>query len=164
MTGRLRRMGGRLDAGDDPHQAGLPMSLRHDAFQPVDVVEVVDDDEAEPVFDRELELFVGLGVAVQDQLVGIGARLDRGEDLASARDVEMQTFVDHHPLNRRARERLRRERDIGARPPTAERVQVLPGPVSQCVLGDHDGRGAELGGDVVEPAPADDKGAVAVGV
>ena len=94
---------------------------------------------------------------------GIGARLDGGEDLAAARDVEVQALLDHHPLNRRARERFRRERQIAARPAAAERVEVVARPVPQRVLGDDDGGGAELGGHVVEPAPADHQGAVAVG-
>ena len=113
MPGRLRRVGDGLDAGNDPDQAALPATVRHDAFQPVDVVEVVDDDEPESVLDRQLELLVGLGVAVHDQSVGIGARLDRGQYLAAARHVEVETFFDHHPLNRGARERFRRERHVG---------------------------------------------------
>ena len=77
VPGRLRGVGGGFDSGNDPDQAVLPMALRHDAFQPVDVVEVVDDDQSEAVLDGQLELLVGLGVAVQDQPGRIGARLDR---------------------------------------------------------------------------------------
>ena len=106
MAGRLRGVGGGLDAGDDPHQARLLMPRGDDALQPVDVVEVVHHDEADAVFDRQLELLVALGIAVQDQLAGVGARLQRGEDLAAARDVEVQALVDHDALNGRARERL----------------------------------------------------------
>ena len=59
-----------------------------------------------PCFDRQLEFLVGLGVAVQDQLARIGARLERGQDLAAARDIEVQALFDHHALNSGARERL----------------------------------------------------------
>ena len=163
MPGRLRGVGGGFDSGDDPDQAVLPSPLRHDAFQPVDVVEVVDDHQSEAVLDGQLELLVGLGVAVQDQPGGIGARLDGGEDLAAACDVEVQALLDHHPLNRRARERLRREGQIAAGPAAAERVEVLARPVPKGVLGDDDRGGAELGGHLVEPASADHDGAVAVG-
>ena len=138
--GRLRRVGGGLDAGDDPHQAVLLAALRHDAFQPVDVVEVVDDHQADAVLDGELELFVGLGVAVHDQPGGIGARLDGGEDLAAARDVEVKALFDHHPLNGGAREGLRREGEVAAGPAAAERVEVLACPVPKRVFGDDDRR------------------------
>ena len=70
------------------------------------VIEVVDDDQADTVFDRQLEFFVALGVAVQHQPARIGARLERSQDFTSARDVEVQTLFDHHSLNSGARERL----------------------------------------------------------
>ena len=102
MPGRLRGVGGGFDSRNDADQAALPMALRHNAFQAVDVVEIVDDHQSEAVFDGQLELLVGLGVAVQDQPVGIDARLEGGEDLAAARDVEVQALFDHHPLDRGA--------------------------------------------------------------
>ena len=49
VTGRLRRVGGRLDAGDDPDQTRLPLPRGHDALEPVDVVEVVHHDQADAV-------------------------------------------------------------------------------------------------------------------
>ncbi len=104
VPGGLRGMGGGFDSGDHPHQTVLPLSPRHDAFQPVDVVEIVDDHQSEAVLDGQLELFVRLGVAVHDQPGGIGAGLDGGEDLAAAGHIEVQTLFDHHPLNRGARE------------------------------------------------------------
>ena len=106
VAGGLRRVGGGLDAGDDPDQARLLMPRRDDALEPVDVVEVVHHDQADAVLDGQLEFLVALGVAVQDQLGRIGACLERGQDLAAARDVEVQALFDHHPLNGRARERL----------------------------------------------------------
>ncbi len=95
-----------LDTGDDADQARLLTAGGHDALQPVDVVEVVDDHEPDAALDGQLEFLVGLGVAVQDEVGRIGAGLDRGQDLAAACDVEMQALFDHHPLNSGARERL----------------------------------------------------------
>ena len=43
-----------------------------------------------------------------------------------------------------------------------ERVEVLARPVPQGILGDDDGGCTELGGRIVEPAPADHDGAVVV--
>ena len=50
---RLRCVGGGLHTRDDPDQARLPVSHRDDALEPVDVVEVVDHDEADSVLDRQ---------------------------------------------------------------------------------------------------------------
>ena len=162
MAGGLRSVRGGLDAGDHPHQAWLLVPGGDDAFEAVDVVEVVDHDEPDTVLDRELEFLVALGVAVQHQPGRIGAGLERGEDLATARDVEVQALFDHDPLNGGARERLRGERHVAARPSAAERGQVVAGPLPQGILGDHDGRRAELLGHVVESAAADPQRAVVV--
>jgi hypothetical protein len=99
-------VGGRLDAGDDPDEARLLMSRGHDALEPVDVVEVVDDDKTDAVLHRQLELLIVLGVTVQDDLARIRTGLEGGEDFATARDVEVQALFDHDPLNGGARERL----------------------------------------------------------
>ncbi len=93
---------------------------------------------------------------------GSAPAFKRREDLAAARHVEMQPLGHHDPLNGRARERLRREGHIAARPPAAERGQVVTGPPGERVPGDDDDRGAELGGHVVEATVADHDGAVAV--
>ena len=63
--------------------------------------------------------------------------LRRAEDLAAAGHVEPQPFLDHHPLDRRARERLGREDHPAARPARGETVGVLARPGAQRVLG-HD--------------------------
>ena len=69
---------------------GWTVPGRHQALEPVDIVEVVDDDQADAVAHRQLDLLVGLGVAVQHQPGRVGARGQRGDDLAAARDVEVQ--------------------------------------------------------------------------
>jgi hypothetical protein len=99
VTGGDGRVGGGDDAGDHPDQARLDVPGWDDALQSVDVVEVVDDDQPDSASHGELEFLVGLGVAVQHQPGGIGACGQCGDDLAAARDVEVQTFVDHQPLN-----------------------------------------------------------------
>ena len=106
VAGGLRRVGRRLDAGDDPDKARLLMPRWHDALEPVDVVEVVHHHQSDAVLHRQLEFLVALGVAVQDELGRIRTCLQSGEDLATARDVEVQALFDHHPLNGGARERL----------------------------------------------------------
>ena len=65
VAGGLGCVGGGLDARDDAHQARLLMPSRNNALEPVDVVEVVDHDEADAVLDGQIEFVVGLGVAVQ---------------------------------------------------------------------------------------------------
>jgi hypothetical protein len=134
----------------------------HDALEAVDVVEVVDDDQPDAVPHGQLELLVGLGVTVQHQSGRIGACLQRAQDLAAARDVEVQAFLDHDALNRRGGERLRRERHVRPRPAAAERGQVVAGPLPQRVLGHHDRGGAELLGHLIEAAPTDGQRAVAL--
>ena len=99
-------MGGGLDARDDADQARLLTPSRNNSLEPVDVVEVVDHDQADAVLDGQFEFLVCLGVAVQHQPSGIGAGLQRGQDLAATGDVEVQTFFGHHSLNGRARARL----------------------------------------------------------
>ena len=116
-----------------------------------------------PCCDGEFEFFVGLGVAVQDQPGRVDPRLQRGQDLAAAGDVDVQALLDHHSLNGGARERLRREGHIATRPPTAEGGQIVACPLTQRVLGDDDRRGTEPLGDLVEAATADHECAVVVG-
>ena len=104
VSGGHRRVGARRHAGDDPHQARLHLARRHDALEPVDVVEVVDHDQTHAAADGQFDLLVGLGIAVHDEPGGIGARGDGGQDLAAAGHVEVQPLLGHHSLNCGARE------------------------------------------------------------
>ena len=143
------------DARDDAHEDVLRAAPRHRRLEPVDVVAVVDDDQAEAVLDDHRDLVVALGVAVQHQQRRVGARLERGDDLAAARDVEPEALLDHHALDGGARERLRGEHDArasasGRRARRRTRAHAHAGR-----LGDDQRRRLELGGERVGAAAAD---------
>ena len=104
---------------------------RPGGLEPVDVVGVVDHDQADPVLGRQRDLLVGLGVAVVDDQRGVDAGLQRGQDLAAAGDVEPQSLLDHHALDRRRGEGLGGEHDARARPARAQRLAVLARPRPQ---------------------------------
>ena len=148
------------DTGDHPHQDVDDATRRHRRLQPVDVVGAVHDHEAEAVLDGERDLVGELGVAVQDDEPGVDAGLEGAEDLAAARDVEPQSFLDHHPLDGRAGEGLGREDHPAAWPARGETVGVLARPGAQGVLRHDEHRGPGLGGELVEPTPADQGNAV----
>ena len=113
-------------------------------LQPVDVVGVVDHDQADPVLGRQRDLLVGLGVAVVDDQRGVDAGLQRGQDLAAAGDVEPEPLLDHHALDRGRREGLGGEHDARARPARGQRLAVLAGPRPQRRLVDDQRGRAEL--------------------
>ena len=101
MTRRLRGVCGGLDAGNHPDQTWLPVTSRHELLEAVDVVEVVDDHQADAVPDGESQFLVGLRVAVQHQPRRVDARPQGGEDLAAAGDVEMQALLRPSSAERR---------------------------------------------------------------
>ena len=107
------------------------MRARGSRLEPVDVVGVVDDDEADAVLGDHRDLVVALGVAVQDEQRRVRARRERGDDLAAAGDVEPQPLLDHHALDGGARERLGGEHHARARPAGGEPVGVLARPRAQ---------------------------------
>ena len=162
VPGQDARVGVGLDARDDPHQHVLRGAGGQRRLQPVEVVGAVDDHQPEAGLDGHRDLLVALRVAVQDDLRGVDTRPQRRDDLATAGDVEPEALLDHHPLHGRAGEGLGREDDPAARPTRGEPVGVLAGARSQGVLGHHEHRGADLGRDVVEPAPGDQRHPVGV--
>ena len=162
VPGEHARVGVGLDARDHPHQHVLGGTGGQRGLQPVEVVGAVDDHQPEAVLDGHRDLLVALRVAVQDDHRRVDTRPQRGDDLATAGDVEPEALLDHHPLHGRAREGLGREDDPAARPARGEPVGVLAGPRPQGVLGHHEHRGADLGRDVVEPAPGDERHPVGV--
>ena len=77
-----------MHPGNDPHQTALHAAGLNHGFEPVDVVEVVNDNGADAGAYGELDLLGGLGVAVQDQRRRIGACGQRRDDLAAACHIE----------------------------------------------------------------------------
>ena len=130
-----------LDARDHAHE---DVVLAPGRLEPVDVVAVVDDDQADPVLGGHRDLVVALGVAVQHEQRRVHAGLQRGDDLAAAGDVEPEPLLDHHALDGGARERLRGEHDARLRPAGGELVGVLTRTRAQRALGDDEHRRVEL--------------------
>ena len=151
------RVGG--DVRDHAHEHVL---RRAGGLEAVDVVGVVDHDQPDAVLDRERDLLVGLGVAVVDDQRRVDAGLQRGQDLAAAGDVEPEALLDHHALDGGGGERLGGEHDARARPAGAQLGDVLAGAGAQRRLGHDQRRRAELSGEVVGAAAADEQHPVGV--
>ena len=109
-----------------------------------------------------LEVLVGLRVAVQVDARRVDARGDRVDELAGAGDVAAQALLGHRAQARGAGEGLGGEDGQGVVPPRGQLVAVLARPGAQRPLVDHVGRRAELGGEVAQPAAADDEVAAVV--
>ena len=75
-----------------------------------------------------LDVGVGLGVAVHDDLGGIGAGGQREPQFAGADDVAAQTLLDEEPDHRRGRVGLGRETDPAVRMPAGERGRRTAAP------------------------------------
>ena len=160
LAGRDRGVGLGPHAGDHAHEHALLVA--HEALEAVDVVEVVDHHRADAGVDRAPEVLVGLRVAVQVDVRGVDARRQRVDQLAGAGDVAAQALLGDRAQDRRARARLRGEDRQRVGPARAELVAVLARPLRSAALVDHVGRRAELGGEVAQPAAADDELAAVV--
>jgi hypothetical protein len=112
--------------------------------------------------ERAPEVLVGLRVAVQVDASGIDARRERVDELAGAGDVAAQALLGDGAQDRRARARLGGEDRQRVGPTGAQLVALLAGALAQRALVDGVGGRAELGGQVAQPAAADDQLAVAV--
>ena len=64
MTGQYVSVGVGGHAGNDAYQDVLSTSIRHDPFEPIDVVRTIDHDQTDAILDCHRDLFGGLGVAV----------------------------------------------------------------------------------------------------
>ena len=127
VAGEHVRVGVGRDARDHAHE-NVCARPRHGRLEPVDVVGVVDDDQADAVLGGHRDLVVALGVAVQHQQRRVRAGRERGDDLAAAGDVEPEPLLDHHALDGGARERLRREHHARARPARGQPVRRTRAP------------------------------------
>ena len=128
--------------------------------EPVDVIGVVDHDHAHAGLERHLHVEVALGVAVQQDVLGIEAGGQRDRQLPGRRHVAAQPLLGEDPRHRRAGERLGGEVHVGPLVPARELAQVLARRLPQSLLVDHERRRAELGGHVGERHAADRQPAV----
>ena len=78
----------------------------------VDLIEVVQRDQAHSSAQRHRELGLGLGVAVQHDPLGREARAQGQVQLAAGGHVAPQSLLRKQSEDRRARERLRRKQHI----------------------------------------------------
>jgi hypothetical protein len=111
--------------------------------------------QADLVLHHHGDLFVALGVSVQDQQRRVCSRLQRGDDLAATGYVEAESLLDHYPLDGGARKRLGGEDDSRSRPARRELIGVLPCPGAKRLLRHDEHRCLELGRELVGAAPAD---------
>ena len=82
------------------------------ALQPLELDEVVDHDVADAGVERHPQLGLALGVAVQVDLLGVEARVEREVQLAARGDVAGQALLGEEAQDRRRRERLGGEVDL----------------------------------------------------
>jgi hypothetical protein len=109
VPGEHMGMGVGRDAGDDAHEHVLRPPAGNGRLQAVDIVFVVDGDEADPVLDGHGDFGVALRVPMQHEERRVDTCLERTDDLTAAGHVEPQAFLDHHALDRSAGKRLRGE-------------------------------------------------------
>ena len=151
--------------GSRPGTAGLTRSSTRcvavgEPLQAVDVIAVVDHDHPDAGIQRVLNVEIALGVAVQQDVLGVEPGRERDRQLAGGGDVAAQPLLGEDARHRRARERLAGEVHVGAGVAAAERVQVLASGLPQPRLVDHEGGRAELGGHVGERHATDRQPAV----
>jgi hypothetical protein len=101
---------------------------RGDPLEPLELVEVVDDDAPDARIDRHLELAHGLRVAVHGDRRRLEAGRQRQRQLAARRDVAAEPLLAQHAQHRGAGEGLGREEQLEAIGPRAEGVAELPRP------------------------------------
>ncbi len=145
-------VGVRLDAGRDPHQhARGGEAVGHEALDPVELVEGIDDDAADALLEPGPQLGLGLVVAVVDDAGGREPGPPRDVQLAAGGDVEVQTLLVDEAGHRTAQEGLPRIRHRV----DAECVAVFPAPGAQLGLAVHVERRAERLGQPLDVAAAD---------
>ncbi len=165
LAGGDRLMGVGADIGGDPDQDGLRAAagaggLRHEVFQPVDVVEVVDDDKARTGLHGRPEVALRLGIAVHDHLGRVGARGEGERQFATTGDIDAEPLLGEQPVDGGAREGLGGEGHHRVRSARGQPVGVPAGPVPQSALVDEQRRGAVARGQFGHMASADAQPAV----
>ena len=145
---------GRVDADQDAPAAGS------EADEPVDVVGVVDHDQADAGGQRVADVAVALGVAMQEDVLRVEPGRQRDRELDRGGDVAAEPLAREDAQDGRAGQRLGGEVDLGARVARGELAHVLARGLAQALLVEHEGRRAELGGHVGERDAADRQAAV----
>jgi hypothetical protein len=108
-------VGVRLHADGDPQQHPGPHAARTgQRGQPVDLVERVHDDPADPGVQRPGQLAGRLVVAVEPDPLGREAGRQRHRQLAAGAHVEVQALLGDDPHDRLAQERLAGVIHVGA--------------------------------------------------
>ena len=123
--------------------------------QAVDLVEVVDHDQGDPLLQGESQLGLGLGVAVHQDALGRKARVQGQMQLAAGGHVAPEGLFGKQRQHRGAGKRLGGEYHaevLLASVPTRLRESSAASP--QVILGHHIGRRAELAGQLDRVAPA----------
>jgi hypothetical protein len=154
----------RRDAGGDAQEDPLgPAGRAHERLEPLDLVEVVDDDVADPRLDGLAQLAVGLRVAVQVDARRVEAGGQGHRQLAAAGDVAGQALLGEDPQDRRAGEGLGGEVDLDVvAVALGERGEEPAGARAQHRLVDDVERRAERAGQLEGVAAAELEHAAAV--
>ena len=108
-----------------------------------------------PGIEGELQLVLGLVVAVHEDALRVDACLERQIQLAAGRDVDREPLLRHQPVGGRDRERLRRVDDLEVVRARRERLDVGAGAGPHVVLGVDVGGGAESIRQLDDVAAAD---------
>ena len=120
-------------------------ALGSDPLETLDVVQRVEHDVPDPGLERELELGLRLGVAVQVDARWIEAAAQRERELAARGDVTGESLLGEHAVDGGAGKRLGGEQHVDSRGCAPRgRVDEGTGAGAQVVLGDDESRRAEL--------------------
>ena len=137
----------RLDAGGYPHeQRRAHVRAGDQRLDPVELVMGVGDDASDTRVERGTQLVVRLVVAMEDDPRRRKAGVERHEQLAAGRDVEVKLFLVDEPHHRLAQKRLARVRDAAG----AEVRDILAAPGAQLVFVVDEQRRAVLVGQRVQ--------------
>jgi hypothetical protein len=161
VAGEDRGVGVGVDSGPDPQQHALAAARAQHARELRDVLGVVDHDPADARLDRQPQLLLRLGVAVQVDALGREARLQRQVQLPAGGDVDAQVLAGEQPQHGGDRACLGGEYHLARTvvvglDRSGERARAG----AQVVLGHHVRRRAELARELDRVAAADREPAV----
>jgi len=150
-----------LHVGRDTHQhlllgAGAGRLVGKQPLQPVDLVEVVDGDQADAGAQRHSKLRLGLGVSVEHDSPRRESRRQRKVQLAAGGDVTPEALLREQSQHGNTGKCLRREHHMQIRVArVAAGLHELAGAGPQVLFGDDVRRRPELPGELDRVAAAD---------